>query len=334
MPVRIEVDIMTIGTNYTNTGLISQNYNAINKANKMIIGKTANELQAIASGTMRELSEDEVREMHEKAWSEQRTLTVDCSEIVNNIYSKTGDNIIYNVDGVTFSNEEMKTCKEVVKNAIAALPIMGSDLDYKDYAAMGISANMVSTYAKEHLTDKQEDVVNKSIDAYLDSLVLAEKERHNQNGYRIDDTEGVGNTGELNKYYAVRQKLSEEAVESLKSHLTSNLPENTRKTLLANLEHARNNGSVVQSASNEQLAGMVMMLFRNMNLNDSNAVNDAYAQYTDIMTPAYMAGGNENSANSDSLSNVLEQDVNRFSVQIANARAVLSSIGNSLNITV
>ncbi|MBQ8591303.1 MAG: hypothetical protein IJ485_00930 [Lachnospiraceae bacterium] len=325
---------MSMEISYPNTGLISPNYDAINKANKILAGKTAEDLKANTSGTMQELSTEEVREMREKARNEQRTLNVDRSEIVNNVYWKTGDNITYNVDGVSFTNEEMKACKEVVKNAIAALPTKGSDLDYEDYAAMGIAANMVNTYATEHLTVEQAEVINKSINDYLDSLVQAEKERHAQSGYFIDDTKGVGSTGELNKYYAVRQQLSEGAAESLRSQTTSNLPENTRNTLLDNLEHASKQGSVAQSASNEQLADTIRTLFQNLKLSNGNAVNDAFARYREIMTPVYKANGIENTANHDSLSHVLEQDTNRFSMQIANAKAVISGMGSSVNITV
>ena len=153
---------MSMEISYPNTGLISPNYDAINKANKIFAGKTAEDLKANTSGTMQELSTEEVREMREKARNEQRTLNVDRSEIVNNVYWKTGDNITYNVDGVSFTNEEMKACKEVVKYAIAALPTKGSDLDYEDYAVMGIAINMVNTYATEHLTEEQAEVVNKS----------------------------------------------------------------------------------------------------------------------------------------------------------------------------
>ena len=325
---------MSMEISYTNTGLISPNYDAVNKANKILAGKTAEDLKANTSGTMQELSTEEVREMREKARNEQRTLNVDRSEIVNNVYWKTGDNITNNVDGVSFTNEEMKACKEVVKNAIAALPTKGSDLDYEDYAAMGIAANMVNTYATEHLTVEQAEVINKSINDYLDSLVQAEKERHAQSGYFIDDTEGVGSTAELNKYYAVRQQLSEEAAESLRSQITSNLPKNTRNTLLDNLEHASKQGSVVQSASNKQLADTIRLLFQNLNLNDGNAANDAFARYREMMLPVYRAAGIENTVNHNSLSNVLKQDEDRFSMQIANARAVISNIGSSLNIIV
>ena len=323
-----------IEVGYTNTGLISQNYDVINKANNIIAGKTVEEIKVNVSGTMHELTDEEVREMHEKACNEQRTLNVDSSEIINNVYWKTGDNITYNVDGVSFSNEEMKACKEVVKNAIAALPTKGSDLDYEDYAAMGIVANMVNAYASEYLTEDQAEVVNKSINDYLDSLVQAEKKRHAQSGYSIDDTEGVGSTGELNKYYAVRHQLSDEAAGSLKSQLTSNLPESTRKTLLANLEHASKSGSVVQSASNKQLADTVRALFQNLNLRDGNAVNDAYAKYEEIMTQVYQANGIEDTVNHASLSHVLMQDVNRLSMQITNAKAVLNSIGSSVDISI
>ena len=325
---------MSVEINYPNTGLITQNYDAINKANKLLAGKTAEELKANTSGTMQELSAEEVREMREKARDEQRTLNVDFTEIVNNVYCKTGDNITYNVDGVAFSNDEMKACKEVVKNAIAALPTKGSDLDYEDYAVMGIATNMVNAYATEHLTEEQAEIVNKSINDYLDSLVQAEKERHAGGGYSADATENVGSTGELNEYYAVRYQLSDEAVESLKSQLTSDLPESTRKMLLANLEHARKNGSVVQSASNEQLANTIRALFQNIDLRDGNEVNGAFSKYRELVTPAYRANGIENTMNHNSLSHVLEQDINKFSMQIVNANAVLKGIGSSVDICV
>ena len=325
---------MSMEISYPNTGLISPNYDAINKANKILAGKTAQDLKSNTSGTMQELSTEEVREMREKARNEQRTLNVDRSEIVNNVYCKTGDNITYDVDGVYFTNEEMKACKEVAKNAIAALPTKGSDLDYEDYAAMGIAANMVNTYATEHLTEEQAEVVNKSINDYLDSLVQAEKERHARSGYLIDDIEGIGITGELNKYYAIRQQLSEGAAESLRSQITSNLPENTRSTLLDNLEHASKQGSVVQSASNKQLADSIRTLFQNFNLKDRNAVNDTFARYREIMLSVYRANGIENTMNHDSLSHVLEQDVNRFFTQISNAKAVLNGMGSCVDISV
>ena len=69
-------------------------------------------------------------------------------------------------------------------------------------------------------------------------------------------------------------------------------------------------------------------------MNDGNAVNDAFARYREIMTPVYKANGIENTVNHDSLSHVLGQDINRFSMQIANAKAVVSGMGSSVNISV
>lgn len=325
---------MIIETGYPNTGLISQNYDAINRANNLIVGKTMDEIKEYSSGTMRAISEEEVREMHERVRNEERTINVESSEIVNNVYWNTGDNITYNVNGVAFSNEEMEACKAVVKNAIVALPIKGSDLDYEDYAAMGIAVNMVNTYVTEHLTEEQAEIVSICINDYFDSLVQEEKGRHAQSGYLIDATEDIGNTENLNNYYAVRHQMSDEVVNSLKSQLTSNLPENTRNTLLSNLEHARKNGSVVQSASNEQLAHTIRVMFQNINLRDGDEVNDAYEKYKSIMTPVYTASGIENTDNHASLSHVLEQDVRRFTMQVSSAKAVLRSNGSSVDIGV
>lgn len=79
---------------------------------------------------------------------------------------------------------------------------------------------------------------------------------------------------------------------------------------------------------------MVRALFQNMNLNDSITVNHTYAKYQEIMAPVYRAIGVENTVNHNSLSHVLEQDFNRFSAQIANAKAVLNSIGSSVDISI
>lgn len=320
-------------TNYVNTGLISQNYDVISNVTKKYAGSKTEELQEKSSGKMTKMSEDEVKEARWKEQNEPKTLSVDSSEIINDVFSKTGDNITYDVNGVTFTNAEMKACKEVVKNAIAALPVKGSDLDYEDYASMGIAVNMVSSYAKENLTEEQAAVVNKSIEEYINSLVQAEKERQSSSGYFTDDTEGVGNTGELNTYYNVRSKLSSEAAESLKSQM-SNLPEQTRKMLLANLEGAVQKGSVVQSASNKELATTIKSLFENVDMEDENAVNTVLERYQTLMTPAYQAYGLQNTENSNSLENVIKQDISGFVTQIANAKAVISNVGNSCSYSI
>ena len=316
---------MSSVNNCMNTGLISQNYDVINNVTNKFAEKS--------SGTMRKMSDEEVKEMHQKQQNQPKTLSVDRSEVIDNVFSKTGDNITYDIDGVTFTNAEMKACKEVVRNAISALPAKGSDLDYKDYASMGIATNMVSSYAKENLTDEQAAVINKSMEEYINSLTQAEKERQNSQGYFTDEQEGVGNTGNLNTYYNTRMKLSDQAADSLKSQM-ANLPEQTRKTLLANLEGATQRGSVVQSASNKELASTIKTLFENVDLKDEKARNAAMKQYRELMTPAYQANGLRNTANSNSLTEVLDQDVNGFVKQIANANAVTGNVGSTCNYTI
>lgn len=308
---------MSSVNNYMNTGLISQNYDVINNVTKKYAEKS--------SGTMRKMSDEEVREMHQKQQNQPRTLSVDRSEVVDNVFSKTGDNITYDIDGVTFTNAQMKACKEVVRNAISALPAKGSDLDYKDYAAMGIATNMVSSYAKENLTEEQAAVINKSMEEYINSLTQAEKERQEQ--------DGVASTGNLNTYYNTRMKLSDQAADSLKSQM-ANLPEQTRKTLMANLEGATQRGSVVQSASNKELASTIKTLFQNVDMKDEKALNAAMKQYRELMTPVYQASGIRNTANNNSLTNVLDQDISSFVKQIANANAVTGNVGSTFNYTI
>lgn len=319
--------------NYINTGLISPNYNVINSVTKKYAGSKSEDLREKSYGTMRKMSDEEVRETHRKQQSQPRTLSVDRSEVVDNVFFKTGDNITYDIDGVTFTNAEMKACKEVVKNAISTLPAKGSDLDYKDYASMGIATNMVGSYAKENLTEEQAAVINKSMEEYIDSLTQAEKERRNRQGYFTDEQESVGNTGNLNTYYNTRVKLSAQAAGSLKSQM-ADLPEQTRKTLLANLENAAQRGSVVQSASNKELASAIKDLFQNVNMKDEKAMNVAMKQYRELMMPVYQASGISNTADSNSLTNVLNQDIGAFVKQIANANAVIGNVGSAFNCTV
>ena len=92
--------------NYMNTGLISQNYDVINTVTKKYAGNTSEKLQEKSSGTMRKMSDEEVREMQQKQQNQSRTLSVDRSEVVDNVFSKTGDNITYEIDGVTFTNAQ------------------------------------------------------------------------------------------------------------------------------------------------------------------------------------------------------------------------------------
>ena len=325
---------MTVGTTPVNTGLITRNKAVIETANKKLLGKSVKDLQANATGSLCELSEEEVRELHAKAKNETKVLQADRSEFINNIYSKTGDNITYEIDGVRFTNEEMKRCKELVKQAVSELPSMGSDLDYEDYAAMGLAENMVSTYAKEHLTEEQANVLEQSISDYMEHLIDAEKERQSGEGYFIDQQNSIGPTGELNNYYAMRKTLGESAAESFIKLLNEKIPEQTKHTLLANLEHAQTSGSVVQSVTNRELAGMIRELFKNTDMKNPSAMSSACNKYKELMKPVYQSFGVMDTAQHNSLTYVLNQDVNRFDMQVARAKAVMGGLGGTVNVSV
>lgn len=325
---------MTVGTTLVNTGLITRNQVVIETVNKKLSGKSVKELRANSTGSLRELSEEEVRELHAKAKNEPKILQADRSEFVNNIYSKTGDNITYEIDGVWFTNEEMKRCKELVKQAVLELPSIGSDLDYEDYAAMGLAENMVSTYTKEHLTEEQANVLEKSISGYMEQLINAEQERQSGKEYSIDQRDGIGPTGELNNYYAVHKTLGESATESFKKLLNEKLPQQTRNTLLANLEHAQTIGSVVQSATNREMAGMIRELFKNTDIKNPASMSSACSRYKELMRPVYQSYGVMDTAQHKTLTHVLNQDINHFDMQVARAKAVLGGLGSTVNVSV
>ncbi len=315
-----------------NTGLIAQNNDAMNAFQQKYVGD-AKKLTS-ATGTMRELSEEEIKAIREAKKNEQTTLKVDSSEIVNNIYSKTRDNVTYSVDGVEFSNKEMTNCKDVVKQAISLLPTMGSDLDYENYASMGIVTNMVNAYATEHLTEEQMKVVNKSIEDYISKLVQTEKEQHLKTDAYTVNTKDEDSVSGVNQYYGVRRRLNDEAEESFKKVLTSNIPQEVSSTLLTNLQHARETGSVVQSASNEELAGKIKELFARADMKSADSLKTAFEQYKEWMTSVYETNGITNTARNASLTRVINGDINALDYQISTAKNIVSSIGKKVDFAV
>lgn len=320
---------MIIANNNLNHGLISQNHDVINQVNNRYAGKKMTVTKGEESDNTLIMSQDKSNKMHQKAQDKSITLCVDSDEIINNIYSETKDNITYDVNGVKFTNKEMKACKEIVRNAISALPTRGSDLDYKDYASMGIASNMVNSYAKDNLTDEQAAVIDKTVQEYLDRLVQAENERYQNSTYSVE-INASGDSAELNLYYNRHKKLNQQAAESLKNQI-ANLPSQTRETLLANLESATEKGSAVQSASNRQLASNVRKLFETVDMRDEDSVQNVLKKYQTLVTPAYRAYGLEDTFQSRSLTDVLKRNVQEFTKQIKNANAVIDNVGITCN---
>lgn len=88
-------------------------------------------------------------------------------EIIHNTNEKEESK--YVLDGVEFSSMEMAAVKRVVQSAISIVP--GGNLDYRDYAGMGIAQNMIRTYGEEYLSKDQKEVVNGAVSDYFDRLI-------------------------------------------------------------------------------------------------------------------------------------------------------------------
>lgn len=246
----------------------------------------------------------------------------------NNYILKTSSDKSYEIDGVAFSAEEIDAVRSVVQNAVS--PLLGGKLyyDYKDYAQMGIAESSVAKYAAENLTEEQAEVVNKSLSGYISGLLDKEEEWINSECY-IDDTEGVGDTGEMNTYYGVRlnssimsQRLQEQLerdIAEVKAKLTG---------VYSYRQHTNSNtGGFIYCASNKDLAGSIRSLFAETDLTDASQLADMFKEYKNMMTAAYRAVGFGRTTN-----DMLKDDTNSFTKQVSNMKAVLSGInGNGID---
>ena len=66
-------------------------------------------------------------------------------------------------------------------------------------------------------------------------------------------------------------------------------------------------------------------------MKDEKSLNAVMEQYKTLVIPAYQAKGIQNTAKSKSLNDVLNQDINGFMKQIANANAVIDNVGSTFN---
>ena len=343
---------MSIGINYANTGLVTQNHTVINAVNKKVIGCTEKELKAVSSGTMKAVSPEELETIRKKKGQFTHICEMSHSAILNapgvGIKAVTSvannsdsSNTIYNIDGVAFTTAELSACREVMKNAISMLPIKGSSLDYTDYASMGIASNMVSSYAKENLTEEQAGVVNQTMEEYLDSMVQAEQERYNDDKYFIDDTE-EGYQGVVNQYYNMRRITDREVYVQLRELFLRELGPTVGAGWLAHIDDTlarMDNGETlshgVRSATNKDLTSKIKSLFTDVNLYDDDALSKTYKEYRKLMKVLYdtVAGINPNNGR-NSIVEWLNEDVNAAASKISNAKAVIDNVGRKVNCSV
>ena len=144
----------------------------------------------------------------------------EATELIENHYEKSDRAFV--IDGVEFSSDEMKAVKEVVRSALKSVgKRAGSNLDYNDYAKMGIAENQVRAYATENLTEEQAEVVNRTVSSYINHMIQGEME----SGYMIEDRYyGKRDTGD---HIVAMKQYAKDMVAN------SNLPEQTKRVFAA-----------------------------------------------------------------------------------------------------
>lgn len=215
----------------------------------------------------------------------------------------------YMIGGVNFTKEEMERCRVVMQAAADSIGCgigKNTNIDYKNYAEMGIAVSAVKTFAEENLTEEQANVLNKAMQEYNQALIDLEQQTFAQGNY-VDCTHKG-----LSDYYGKERVLSDGEIEVL----------NTLKEEISKITGRYYSPSVsgatahIASATNEEVIGEVSELFSNMDVKDEESVNKAVTKYTELMKPVYTAYGMNDTHGS--LSRVLKSDAANFKKQISN----------------
>lgn len=215
----------------------------------------------------------------------------------------------YLVGGAHFSKEELEQCRMVMKAAVDGIGCgigKGTNIDYRNYAQMGIAESSVKAYADEHLTEEQAAVVNRAMQEYNEALIDLEKQTFEQGDYRESEFEN------FSEYYGKVRILSDEEINSINklkeemSRLTGRYYAPSQSGIAA----------VVQSATNQELIGEIKDLFSSLDCSDEASINAAAEKYKEMMRPVYIACGRDDQYGS--LTRALNVDVGDFKKQIAN----------------
>ena len=214
----------------------------------------------------------------------------------------------YLIGGVMFSKEELEQCRVVMKAAADSIGCgigKNTNIDYRNYAQMGIAESSVKAYASEHLSEEQAAVVNKAMQEYNEALIDLEKETLRDAGYVKTGYEG------LSEYYGMAHELSDGEIEAINKRKE----EMSRITGRYYAPSVKGMTAVVQSATNKELIDNVTDLFTNLDVTDEQSVNAAVENYKKLMRPAYIAYGMNDS--DGSLTRVLNKDAENFRKQIS-----------------
>ena len=147
---------------------------------------------------------------------------------------------------------------------------------------------------------------------YNEALVEFERQTVENGDYVRTEYEG------LSEYYGLARVLSEGEIKVINelraeiSRLTGKYYEPKESGMTAG----------VQSATNEALKNNIMKLFSNVDVTDVRSVNAAVERYKEMMRPAYIAYGMNDTHGS--LTKVLNQDAANFRAQITKLTAAVN----------
>lgn len=183
-------------------------------------------------------------------------------------------NATYKVDGVLFSAEEMTSMREALGDVFTSVKRPGYNLDYSDYAKMGIAENVSRSYAEKNLSEEQSEVVLKAISEHMNDVIAKEPEA----SFVVE-----------NQYYGKRNnsELHQKCIQAIKEAAAASdfYSAETKKRFA---EMSVDTPSMTISASNTELAGSLRNVFANMDFENEDELQTFFKQYREWMKPAYL----------------------------------------------
>ncbi len=238
------------------------------------------------------------------------SIYAEATELIENHYGNSDRAFV--IDGVEFSSDEMKAVKEVVGSAVKSVgKRAGSNLDYNDYAKMGIAENQVRAYVAENLTEEQAEVVNRTVSGYMNHMIQKEME----SSYVIEDS--YYGKRDVNDDIAAIKQYTKDMVAK------SNLPEQTKRVFAATKVDAP---VMVISASNAELANSIRSTFADVNMEDEAEWKSVFQQYQKWMKPAYLEYYVGSSSEAEQR---LQRDAKSFEEQCRQIRKTVQAVNVS-----
>lgn len=194
------------------------------------------------------------------------------------------DNAAYEVDGVVFSAEEMKSMREALSDVFASVKRPGGTLVYSDYAKMGIAENVVRSYAEKNLSEEQTEVIMKAVSEHMDQVINGEPETD-----IVDENLYYGKRITGDEFDRMLRKLYEASREFVaNSPFYSEEKKKRHSEYIDRCLETRTSGGVLMSASNTKLAGSLRSSFSTLDFGNEDELQTFFKQYQDWMKPAYL----------------------------------------------